>query len=949
MSSTAAAQDPCVQSGTSALWNNFVEAKRSGAEPILPDFSYAGYRRSDVPIPDVAGPLFDVTGYGALPDDLFYDDAAIQAAIDAAAAAGGGIVYFPAGRYLVSPSETEAMTIRIASSGIVLRGAGSGAGGTEILMVHKRQGKTMFNVYPSSFSAGTVATVTENAVREGVWLTVNDTSKLFPGQWVILRHQSTSYSPHYWWPLTLGAAWTRVVQSGTAVHEVHQVAEVLGNKVRFHEPLHFNVVLGSSSWRLDAVKPLEEIGIEDIRFTGKWDEYPEAFVHHKDWIHDSGWTILSVKQVVNSWVRRVVFHNVNQAVHSDTASFITFDKVSYTGKKGHTSISHRRGYGVLMKDNVDSAPFHHGPGTGYTSVNVVYLRHQMAVGAQVDNHGGVPHATLIDDTLGGVLRGNGGPYDNYPHHGKYYVLWNFVHRHTGGISYDFWDTVNRDSHTFALPIFSGFTANTAITFQNPATEVGANESFGTPVTPKSLFEAQLQFRQCSAFPPPPPPGPAPSPTATPYPPTPTPTATATPTPTPTSTPPNYPPIPPSPPTVSDEAEKGVLSGATRLSNCTPCSGPSNPRKVGFIGNGANNHVTMTVNAPKAGTYGVWMSYTLNLQRSFWISVNGAPAFEVPLTGTSFNAVFIHYMALEFVEGVNTIRFGNPYAYGPDLDRLRVAYRGGLPEITAPETITMEATGPSGAAVSFVASATDPEDGELPVTLTPASGSTFPLGTTKVTAKVTDSDYNVVTKVFDVIVEDTTPPVLSLPADITAEATGPNGAVVTFEASAQDIVDGSVPVVLEPPSGSTFPLGATTVVATATDAAGNSASGEFKVTVQDTTAPVIELLAASPKVAWPPLHQMENVNLAVQVREAVDPAPVTRVVSVGSNEPENGTGDGDTAPDTAITGDLSLQVRAERSGSGSDRVYTITVESRDFSGNASRKTVTVTVPHDMGVR
>src|SRR5687767_4194947 len=51
--------------GASNLWKDFVKAKQSGAEPILPDFSYAGYRRSEVPIPNVKGPVFNVTKYGA--------------------------------------------------------------------------------------------------------------------------------------------------------------------------------------------------------------------------------------------------------------------------------------------------------------------------------------------------------------------------------------------------------------------------------------------------------------------------------------------------------------------------------------------------------------------------------------------------------------------------------------------------------------------------------------------------------------------------------------------------------------------------------------------------------------------------------------------------------------------------------------------------------------------
>ena len=90
--------------------------------------------------------------------------------------------------------------------------------------------------------------------------------------------------------------------------------------------------------------------------------------------------------------------------------------------------------------------------------------------------------------------------------------------------------------------------------------------------------------------------------------------------------------------------------------------------------------------------------------------------------------------------------------------------------------------------------------------------------------------------------------------------------------------------------------------------------------------------------------MVPVSLTVQVSDLVDTAPATRIISVASNEPENGSGDGNTDPDWEITGALTLNLRAERDGGGSGRVYTITVESRDGGGNASTRTVEVRVPH-----
>ena len=89
--------------------------------------------------------------------------------------------------------------------------------------------------------------------------------------------------------------------------------------------------------------------------------------------------------------------------------------------------------------------------------------------------------------------------------------------------------------------------------------------------------------------------------------------------------------------------------------------------------------------------------------------------------------------------------------------------------------------------------------------------------------------------------DTTLPVVTVPADIVTDATGPVGAHVTYAASASDAVDPSPTLVCAPASGGTFPIGTTTVTCTATDAAGNSASGSFTVHVRSAREQIVRLI------------------------------------------------------------------------------------------------------------
>jgi predicted extracellular nuclease len=112
-----------------------------------------------------------------------------------------------------------------------------------------------------------------------------------------------------------------------------------------------------------------------------------------------------------------------------------------------------------------------------------------------------------------------------------------------------------------------------------------------------------------------------------------------------------------------------------------------------------------------------------------------------------------------------------------------------------------------------------------------------------------------------------------------------------------------------------------------------------LTIADTTPPVIGGVTASTSSLWPPNGRMVSVAIATSAADRVDTAPACGVASVTSNE--------GTSADWEIAGSSSVKLRAARAGSGTGRVYTITVRCADASGNVANASTFVTVPHDQG--
>lgn len=214
--------------------------------------------------------------------------------------------------------------------------------------------------------------------------------------------------------------------------------------------------------------------------------------------------------------------------------------------------------------------------------------------------------------------------------------------------------------------------------------------------------------------------------------------------------------------------------------------------------------------------------------------------------------------------------------------------------------------------------------------------------------------------YSLVLDNNSPPIADAGPDQTLECEGPTGTQVSLDGSGSSdpdgdeltfswngpfLEDGGTTTGINPTV--TMLLGNNLTTLTVTDTREAFDTDDVSITVEDTTPPLISDVTASPNVLWPPNHKMVPVEIGVTVADVCDDQSDCQIMSVTSNEAVNGQGDGNTSPDWNITGDLTLELRAERSGKGNGRVYTITIECTDDSGNTSMKDVIVEVPHNQG--
>ncbi|MGG1516479.1 glycosyl hydrolase family 28-related protein [Paenibacillus oryzisoli] len=432
----------------------FDEYMAKGNQSILPDFSYAGYKYGEEEMPEHLV-LIPVSDFGIVPDTGMDVTERIQQLIDTVGKRGGGVLFFPKGRYDLRMDPGKDNYLKMNYSHVVLKGEGSGSDGTVFYQHRPILSEKMPWLSPGIIHTGDalfgnekflspkelpqVATISENAHKGETVLSLSDTSLLKEGDCILLCMRNTdddgTLIRELIAPLELDPAWEDAHTAGTRRAASYQwlveIDRVLDERhIRLKQPLRRDVLLACAPFvcRIDM---LRGVGIEDLRLESAWDG--GGYYHHKNHEVDYGWSGICMHRVAHGWVRNVVMNNYTQGIQLRDSRNVTVCQVEMYGHPGHFGMKcYAHACDNLFAD-IDIRSFlTHGVGIeGTTQGNVFTDIRFHAAGTEIDSHGGgAPSFNLFENMVGVSKISGGGAIFNLPYTGQYNTFWNLRYTHS---------------------------------------------------------------------------------------------------------------------------------------------------------------------------------------------------------------------------------------------------------------------------------------------------------------------------------------------------------------------------------------------------------------------------------------------------------------------------------------------------------------------------------------
>ena len=451
----------------------------SNAVHRLPDWSWAGYRRGGVALPDVPAVRTVAPGDGD-------DRARIQAAIDEVSALPldgdhRGAVVLDAGTYQLDDS------LQISASGVVLRGAGQGADGT-VLVATRRAQHSVIRVQGSGSGFGEVDDTRTDIVSTYVPVGARSFDVASTAPFSIGDTVGVVRTPNDAWITALGMAPFGWTASGYTVTHERVITAIDGDTITVDIPLVDAITDtygGGELFVADMSSRIAEVGVEDLRIVSEYDGDDDE---------NHAWNAVELRRATDSWVRRVTVVHLGYAAVSFTAqaSFNTVEEVAYLDPVSQVTGGRRYAFNVSG-----------GIGNLFQRCYSSQARHDFVTGSRVTG----PNVWL--DCYSHASSNDDGPHHRWA---TGMLLDNVVSRFqhvenredsgTGhgwsGAQTLFFNTlaegIRCDAPTGSMNWVIGSVGAQQEGGWNPSEPFGWWESHGTPVEPRSLYLAQLHDR-----------------------------------------------------------------------------------------------------------------------------------------------------------------------------------------------------------------------------------------------------------------------------------------------------------------------------------------------------------------------------------------------------------------------------------------------------------------------
>lgn len=434
------------------------------------------------------------------------------------------IIYFPVGKYILrGGDDAETIeTLRLTMGNIIFKGAGRNKTTIEMAVKNNATDPSKMWSTPNliefkhNSDLKELTAVTGDAEKGTFSIEVASTSGIKAGDWVCvsLKNNDPALVAEELAPHSLSSSWTELKDNGLQIYDYHQVKQVSGNTLTFYEPI-MRKIEAKWEWKVNRYPHYENVGVEDLTFLG---HSKNDFKHHGSADDDGAFKPIQMIRLTNSWMRRVNFESVSEAHSFVSCANVSAYDIEISGNRGHSAIrsqassrvfigkvyDHSNGYiavnsgGNQLGDYMEGAGQYHGCGVSKQSMGAVIWNVRWGDDSCFESHATQPRATLIDRCQGGfVAWREGGDINQLPNHLNDLTIWNMQ---ATKVVYDpgwngkwiWWDDNNQWWKNLP-PVIVGWSGET-VSFDTSENQIKYFESLNAPVSPNSLYEAQLKLR-----------------------------------------------------------------------------------------------------------------------------------------------------------------------------------------------------------------------------------------------------------------------------------------------------------------------------------------------------------------------------------------------------------------------------------------------------------------------